>query len=66
MNYCKKCVMPSTRPRILFDENGICSACQAYENRKNIDFNKRWDEFKRLCDQYRGMNCPHGYRFSYR
>ncbi|MFH1094175.1 MAG: N-acetyl sugar amidotransferase [Candidatus Omnitrophota bacterium] len=61
MNYCKKCVMPSTRPGISFNENGICSACQAYENRKNIDFNKRWEEFKKLCNQYRGMNGPHGY-----
>lgn len=61
MTYCKKCVMPSTRPGISFDENGICSACQAYENRKNIDFNKRWKELEKICDQYRGINGPHGY-----
>ena len=27
MFYCKKCVMPNTRPDITFDENGVCSAC---------------------------------------
>ena len=31
MKYCTKCVMPSTRPGITFDENGVCSACQSYE-----------------------------------
>lgn len=56
MQYCKRCVMPSTRPGIRFDESGICSACQSYENRKNIDWGGRWKEFEAICDKYRGMN----------
>lgn len=56
MRYCKKCVMPDTRPGISFNEEGVCSACQAYENRKNIDWNKRYKELEALCDKYRGMN----------
>ncbi len=61
MDYCKKCVMPRTRPGISFNEEGTCSACQAFENRTNIDFNKRREELKKLCDRYRGMNGPQGY-----
>lgn len=61
MKYCTKCVMPSTRPGITFDKDGVCSACQSYENRKNVDYKKRWEEFERLCSQYRGMNGPNGY-----
>ena len=38
MQYCTKCVMPSTRPGITFDQNGVCSACQSYERRKTIDW----------------------------
>ena len=34
MQYCTKCVMPSTRPGITFNEQGVCSACQSYEKRK--------------------------------
>ena len=34
MKYCKKCVMPDTRPGISFNEEGVCSACLNYENRK--------------------------------
>lgn len=56
MIYCKKCVMPDTRPGISFNEAGICSACQSYERRKNVDWDARWKEFEEICDKYRGMN----------
>ncbi len=56
MFYCKKCVMPNTRPGISFNEEGICSACQSYERRKNIDWEKRWRELEDICEKYRGMN----------
>lgn len=61
MNYCTKCVMPDTRPGISFNDAGVCSACQAYENRKNVDYTARFNELKVLCDKYRGMNGPNGY-----
>ena len=56
MRYCKKCTMPDTRPGITFDEKGVCCACNHYEQRKNIDWNKRWKEFEELCDKYRNCN----------
>lgn len=46
--------MPDTRPGISFNEEGICSACQAYENRKNVDYKARWKELEELCNKYRG------------
>ena len=61
MKYCTKCVMPSTRPGITFNEQGVCAACQTYENRKNVDYNKRFEELKQLCNKYQGMNGPNGY-----
>lgn len=56
MKYCKKCVMPDTRPGITFNEDGICSACQQIEKRSFINWESRWEEFKDICDKYRGMN----------
>lgn len=56
MKYCKKCVMPDTRPGISFNEEGVCSACQSFERRKGIDWDKRYKELEKLCDKYRGMN----------
>lgn len=56
MKYCKKCIIPDTRPRITFDENGICSACQYAEQKKHIDWNSRGKEFDKLLDKYRSKN----------
>lgn len=56
MRYCKRCVMPDTRPGITFNEDGICSACQAYEDRKKVDWDKRYKELEMLCDKYRNCN----------
>ena len=45
----------------VYKRQGVCSACLNYENRKNIDYKKRWEEFKLLCDKYRRMNGANGY-----
>lgn len=56
MRYCVKCTMPDTRPGIVFDEAGVCSACKNYEAQKRIDWDARWKEFEELCDKYRNCN----------
>lgn len=53
MNYCKKCVMPDTKPGVVLDDEGVCQACRRYEQRKNVDWEKRWGELEKLCDKYR-------------
>lgn len=57
VKYCKKCVISNQRPRISFNEEGICSACTfaAYKN-KGIDWNKREEALLRLLDKYRKSN----------
>jgi N-acetyl sugar amidotransferase len=60
MKYCTNCLMPDTRPRITFDERGWCNACQWAEEKKNIDWNRRWKLLEELCDQHRsksGFDC---------
>ena len=39
--FCKKCTISNQRPRISFDENGICSACNFADFKKNHDWVKR-------------------------
>jgi len=56
MRYCKKCVMPDTRPGIDFDEDGVCQACRAEERKKIIDWDARKKELEDLCAKYRGKN----------
>ena len=37
ISFCKKCVTPITRPRIHFNNKGICNACLNAEKKKEID-----------------------------
>ncbi len=53
MRYCKKCVMPDTRPGILFDEEGVCQACRAEEQKNTTNWKKRSEELEALCNKYR-------------
>lgn len=57
MQYCTKCIMPITRPEQVFDERGICDACNsAVLKHHEIDWNKRRKEFKRILERYRNKD----------
>lgn len=56
MNYCKRCVMPDTKPDLFIDEEGICSACRAYEKRKEVDWDARRAELTKVLDKYTSKN----------
>jgi len=51
MKYCTKCLYPDTKPDLSFNEEGVCSACTAYEAREGIDWGKRQKEFQELCEE---------------
>ncbi len=54
VQFCKKCVVSNQRPRITFDSEGVCSACQfATHKQKVINWDKRQKELEVLCDKYR-------------
>lgn len=57
VEFCKECTISNQRPRITFDERGVCSACNyAKYKHKEIDWEKREQELIELCDQYRKTN----------
>lgn len=51
--YCKKCVMPSTKPDLQLDEEGICNACRSYQARKEVDWKERRKELDLILQKYR-------------
>ena len=53
LTYCKRCVMPDTKPDLYLDEDGICNACRSYENRSNVDWNARYSELLTILDRFR-------------
>ena len=45
INWCKNCLLPDTRPNLIFENNGICSACNNFSKKKSINWKKRKKEF---------------------
>lgn len=57
VKFCRKCVVSNQRPRIIFDEEGTCSACR-YADLKHdvIDWHKREQALLELLDRYRSKD----------
>ena len=57
VRFCKKCTISNQRPRITFDSEGVCSACNFNIFKRNkIDWDKRNKELCDLLDQYRSKD----------
>ncbi len=57
IRFCTKCVMSNQRPRITFDDEGVCSACHYAETKsKTIDWDTRKRQFQELCDRHRSKD----------
>lgn len=53
LTYCKRCVMPDSKPDLHLDEEGICNACRSYERRVEVDWATRHQELLTLLERYR-------------
>lgn len=54
VKFCKRCVVSNQRPRIRFDEEGICSACRFTEKKnKTVDWQQREQKLRKLLDKHR-------------
>lgn len=71
VKFCKKCVISNQRPSsvvefknkpsdpkptIEFDEEGVCSACRFAEIKEKIDWKRREQELRELCDKFRSKD----------
>ena len=53
MKYCRRCLYPDTKPQLIFDENGICSACNNNDLKNNIDWDEKGKELEKILKKYR-------------
>ena len=53
---CTRCVMPTTRWGIKFNEEGVCYPCLYAERQENIDWDGRWLELDDLCQKHRNRD----------
>jgi len=59
IRYCSRCLMPDTRPRVVFDAEGVCNACRNAEAKASIDWDARRREFLDYVDRYRAKDGPY-------
>ena len=53
--WCKHCINMSTRPRITFNSDGLCNACEWAEEKKKIDWNERKKIFDKEISQNKSL-----------
>ena len=56
ITYCKQCVISNQRPRITFDKDGVCSACNYFEFKRKIDWEQREKELIEILDAHRSKD----------
>ncbi|QDU61540.1 hypothetical protein Pan216_24010 [Planctomycetes bacterium Pan216] len=60
MRYCQRCIYPECAVNVLFDDEGICSACRLWEELKPLMTAEFWagrrSRFEELIDQYRNKS----------
>ena len=59
MKYCKRCIIPDTRPNIHLNGEGICSACESHASRPEINWHQRKGAFSEVVDYAKSRS--HGY-----
>lgn len=62
IRYCKKCLFPETKPDLHFNEDGVCSACVAAEQKNvGIDWNQREKDFHEIIGHFKSKSPNRGY-----
>ena len=56
LTYCRRCVMPDTKPDLKLDASGICNACRSYERRSAVDWEARRAELQGILARFRSKD----------
>ncbi|MBM3145926.1 MAG: N-acetyl sugar amidotransferase [Chloroflexi bacterium] len=56
IRYCKRCIMPETKPDLYIDEEGVCAACRSFEQRMEVDWADRKQKLLAILDRYKSVN----------
>lgn len=59
MRYCRKCILPDTRPKLVIGADGICNACAGHSEKRTIDWAAREKDFLALVREAKAKNRPY-------
>lgn len=62
MIYCKRCVLPETRPGLLIGSDGVCNACLNHEKKRDgIDWKARERRLSAIFEEVKRTNNGRGF-----
>jgi len=50
MRYCRRCILPDTRPNLVLGPDGVCNACRNHGTRPSIDWAARAAAFRKVVE----------------
>ena len=59
IRYCTRCLLPDTKPDLSFSDEGVCNACNNFENRVAVNWDTRREELDQILDRYRNTDGSH-------
>ena len=48
MKYCRKCIIPDTRPNVFILSDGVCTACNSFDLKKKFNWKKKKYLFEKI------------------
>ena len=59
IRFCKSCLAMSTRPRITFNDEGVCNACLWVKQKKRLNWSERKAQLEKLLEVHRARKRPY-------
>lgn len=56
MQYCRNCILPSTRPNLHLDSEGVCDGCRSHELKSQIEWGLREKAFRSVAENAKSRN----------
>lgn len=61
MNWCRRCVLPDSRPNLNIGADGVCNACKAHDRKYSIDWAARARQLVDVVSAAKARAAPNGY-----
>jgi N-acetyl sugar amidotransferase len=59
LRYCRRCVMPDSKPDLKFEADGVCNACHNFAQRKEVDWTARRQDLDTILERFRKGDGSH-------
>jgi N-acetyl sugar amidotransferase len=61
VRWCRRCVLPDSRPNLVLDGDGVCNACRSHATKRDIDWAARAAQLVEVASSARRRAKPNGY-----